>query len=52
MDKSFNEKWAAMVERLNKPTPPERDTRPPGAYWPAHNSQDLPDTNWYVKDPE
>jgi hypothetical protein len=50
MDKSFNEKWAAMVERLNKP--PERDTRPAGAYWPAPNSQDLPSTEWYVKDPE
>lgn len=28
-----------------------RDYRMPDAIWPAHNSQDLPDTDWYVKDP-
>ena len=31
---------------------PARDNREEGAVWPAPNSQDLPDTEWYVKDPE
>jgi hypothetical protein len=29
-----------------------RDNREDGAVWPTHNSQDLPSTDWYVKDPE
>ena len=54
MDKSTRELIQALKELETRSVQyfPQRDNREGGAFWPAHNSQDLPDTDWYLKDPE
>ena len=54
MDKSTREIIQALkdLEVRSVQYFPPRDNREMGAIWPAPNSQDLPDTDWYVKDPE
>jgi len=54
MDKSTNQVIEALQKLSKRPVQHfhPRDNREDGAAWPAHNPQDLPSADWYVKDPE
>lgn len=54
MTKSTKQVTEALKQLGERPLQhfPPRDNREEGAIWPSPNSQDLPDTDWYVKDPE